>query len=491
MDLSNININFTSKIKPIKSLNENFTLCRCYVLALGKNRNRSNITKEVVDNALPSIFNIPVVGNLYESEDGNEDVHMGGHDVALEKGSDGKYKFKVLTVPYGVVPEDSNLAYEEIEEADGTINTYLSADIILWTGRNPKLLESVYDENIFWGQSMEISPVSVSRNKDNKEITDINEFVFSALCLLGKSDDEKFHVEPCFPSAAVKPKTSEDYDFSQHFQQMKEELAICFSNQNSKKEENQVEENKKTQSQLEELAEKANLKNDSNKTEDFEKNTEKHTQTESTNKKEDKSFKNFALTYNEKIDAINNELSKLEVSSENGFVFYRLCDFDDVFTYVEEVKFDQNGYNCVKGRFAYKFNENVAQVDAKTFELMFVKWLTKSEVDEVDKMREDLKELTAYKANNETAVKKQKLEAVLEEFSDLKDDSAFKTLTDNIESFESEEDLKEKLFAIRGKKMAFTFKKESKQKIKIPVELDNEKDNIDPYGAFIEKYLKK
>ena len=484
VDLSNMKIDFTAKIKPVKALNESFTLCRCYVLALGKNRNKSNITKDAVESATPTLFNIPVVGNLYEDENG--DLHIGGHDLALEKDADGKYKFKVLTIPYGVVPENANLAYEEVEEADGTKNTYLLADIILWTGRNPELLESIYSEDIFWGQSMEIYPTSVSRNKEDKNYTDINEFTFSALCLLGKSDNKDFHVEPCFPSAAVKPKTSDDYDFSQHFEQMKEELAICFSNQNSKKEEKQVEKDIKTHA---EEAEETTPEVNPVENEDTKVDVKNDGNDEGIENTEGETSENFALTYKEKIDAINKELARLDVASDELYAYYYLCDLDDKFVYVEENKFDQNGFSQEKGRFVYAFNEGVVEIDTASYEVMYVKWLTQTEVDELEKMREDFAALSTYKAENEALIKRQKLEAVTEEFLDLKDDESFLELVKEVDSFENEDALREKLFALRGKKVSFAAKTE-KEKVKIPVGLDK-KDKESPYGDFFDKHLNK
>ena len=60
-----IAITFKAKIKPVKPINEQFTLCKCFVMAIGKNVNKTIISKESVDDALPTLFNIPVVGHLY------------------------------------------------------------------------------------------------------------------------------------------------------------------------------------------------------------------------------------------------------------------------------------------------------------------------------------------------------------------------------------------------------------------------------------------
>ena len=76
-------VKFNAKITPVKPLNDEMTLCKCYVMAVGKNRNYSCISKEAVEDALPTIYNIPVVGHMYVGEDG--EYHMGGHDLKLHE----------------------------------------------------------------------------------------------------------------------------------------------------------------------------------------------------------------------------------------------------------------------------------------------------------------------------------------------------------------------------------------------------------------------
>ena len=140
--MDKLNIGFTSKVKPIKPINEQFTLCKCYVMALGKNENKTNIPKEAVDDALPSLFNIPVVAHLFADE--NSKKHVGGHDMELIVNEKGELAFHALTVPYETVPQQDDVHYEEVVEDDGKVNTYLVADIILWTGRYPELFCAKY-----------------------------------------------------------------------------------------------------------------------------------------------------------------------------------------------------------------------------------------------------------------------------------------------------------------------------------------------------------
>ena len=64
--MQNKTLSFSYVAKPIsyEKINDKFTRMKCYVLALGKNRNFSHISKEAVDSALPSLALVPVVAHL-------------------------------------------------------------------------------------------------------------------------------------------------------------------------------------------------------------------------------------------------------------------------------------------------------------------------------------------------------------------------------------------------------------------------------------------
>ena len=181
--IEGLSIGFKTKILPLKPINDEMTLCKCYIMALGKNNNKSNISKDAADDAEPTLFNIPVVGHVYVDDDGV--MHMGAHDMKVVKNEDGKYAFKMITVPYGTVPYQDNIHYEEVVEKDGSKATYLVADIILWTARYPELLSTRYSDEVYFNQSMEIKPLAMEVCDG---YTNILKYSYKALCLLGKDD---------------------------------------------------------------------------------------------------------------------------------------------------------------------------------------------------------------------------------------------------------------------------------------------------------------
>jgi len=470
-------INFTAKIKPIRPINEEFTLCKCYILALGKNRNKTIIDEAAVEEALSSLYNIPVVGHVFVDGEGNK--RLGGHDMKLEKDEDGKYKFQVLTVPYGTVPEDNEIGYEEVVEPNGETKTYLTANIILWTSRYPELKETVYSEDVWFGQSMEIKAKEIARGKtaEDKNFVHVTKFTFSGLCLLGKSDDANFHYEPCFPEAKVEPVEFElDKEFTLIFEEMKAELALCFSKKTSKEEDGL----------------KPKIINEANadgagEIQNTTQNAVKHTVTPQSTS----ALLSYAATYAVRREAIGNALCSFNVSNDAVCVQYYLADFDDKFVYAERYVATVGGGQgkFSKGRMTYEVcADETVIVQENSFQTMLVKWLTMDESASLDRQRDELATLSAYKASQETEAKERKIAAVADTFSDLAEDDAFIELKQKNINFSAEEFDAEKFetecFAIRGKKAA------PRSPLKIPVGNDSKTKNS-KYGGFFDTYLNK
>lgn len=231
MENKHTSITFKAKVNPIKPVNEEFTLCKVYVQGVGKNRNGSYMSKSNIEKFLPTLNYCPVVGHLfkYTDEEGNEKLAMGGHDWCITE----DWEIKDLTVPYGVVVNDS---YDfEIVNEYGTDVEYLTAQVILWTGRYPELKEAIYAEDFWFNQSMEIDVKRYRPLEEDSNYTELLEWLYSALCLLGKADDKNSpaHTEPCFISSRVVPMEFSKSEFAEVMNEMKEKLSFCFKNQPS------------------------------------------------------------------------------------------------------------------------------------------------------------------------------------------------------------------------------------------------------------------
>lgn len=218
-------IKFDAVIKDatVAPFNPLFSKAKVHVLYTGHNRNNSYFTKEAVEDALPSIFNIPVVGEYIVEKD-NFGTH-GGEIVFDEELED--YKFVHTTMPFGTVPESVNIYWENIIEEDGTENEYLVLDgVMVWTGRYDQL--EVLLEQGKLGQSMEIEVIDGSFSFiDGIQTFKIDKFLFSGLCMLGvdKGMNINDHVEPCFESGSISVAYNLDTNkFTNEYNQMMKQL---------------------------------------------------------------------------------------------------------------------------------------------------------------------------------------------------------------------------------------------------------------------------
>ncbi len=217
----NQTLGFISKLSNFEIVNREFIRCKCYMLATGDNVNGCDITLEAVKKAMSrdEFYNKPVVAHLYKDEE-NGKWRVGGHD---SKWVITNTSMEIINecIPFGTIPESSDLKLEEVLEPDGeTVNTYLTCQLILWTGRF-NILDAAYSDDIYFNQSCEIS-INEYHRKDN-DIIAIDDFTFSALCLLNKSDDKSKNVRPCFPSCRVEKMKAFSINtdkFKQNFESM-------------------------------------------------------------------------------------------------------------------------------------------------------------------------------------------------------------------------------------------------------------------------------
>lgn len=184
-----------SKFEMVK--NTGFARGQCRVAYAGKNRNYSDISKEAFDRAEKTVYGIPVVGNWLGD-------NFGGHDMIIEtKGNE--VSFKDSTIPFGFVPQDANPRWESVEDDNGNSKNYYTVDVVLWHERYQEPVQFIIDNGA--RQSMEIM-VEDGEWDDNWEYFNVNEFYYSALCLLGKDEDKdgikgEKDVEPCFEESSV------------------------------------------------------------------------------------------------------------------------------------------------------------------------------------------------------------------------------------------------------------------------------------------------
>lgn len=213
--------------------NSGFRRGTCKIAYAGKNRNFSDIPKEAFEKAKDSLSLIPIVGHWVGTDKGG----FGGHDVAIEL-SGNNADFKSLTIPYGVVPQDNNPEWFDVEDENGNIKKYYKTDIVLWYDRNPEQVQFIID-NDGVNQSMEIDVVSGEWTEDYKYFK-INEFEYSALCLLGRDNENPDNsVEPCFEDSeiTISQFALDKDEFKSEFTLMMNELKKAYSDTSEEKKE--------------------------------------------------------------------------------------------------------------------------------------------------------------------------------------------------------------------------------------------------------------
>lgn len=213
-------IDSTARFSNFQVLNPDFTRCKCNVMYVGRNRNRSDITQEALDKFIErkGYANIPVIGHIRNGQNGN---YMGSHDRKIEISNEGIKEINEC-VAYGVVPVDANPRFEKIIGNDGIEKDYFTLDLILWSHYFPEIMETKYSDEIYFNQSMEISINSAEVDKDNYLV--IHDFSMQGLCLLGKSSNKDENSEPCFEDSMVKRFSIDENQFNQNFNLMLEKL---------------------------------------------------------------------------------------------------------------------------------------------------------------------------------------------------------------------------------------------------------------------------
>ncbi len=399
--------------------NSGFKKGTCRIAYAGKNRNYSDIPKESFEKALNSLALIPIVGNF---KDGN----FHGHDVAIQlEGND--ISFIDLTSPIGVVPETHNAQWVDVEDENGNVKKYLQADVIFWFSRNPEPVQFIID-NGYVGQSMEIENIFGDWTEDG--YFRIDDFQFSALCLLGTDDENPENdVEPCFEESQVtisQFSLNKD-EFKSNFSQMMSELKNAYK----------------------ENAEEP----DTTQTEDFTEEVVEDSTTEETETTETTEVE-MAVTETEETDDTTEDVAEEEVIDYASII-------DGLNLQVQELTIQINTLN--------ETNNNLQTENSQ--------------------LKTDNAELSSFKSNILQEQRELQEDELFEKYDQLIDveDESYKKIKENKSNYSIEQLKKEIAFIFAEKKINFS----SNNNKKI-IKLGGDKGNtgeVSPYGNLFEKHL--
>ena len=179
----------------ITPLNPLISKCQIKVCYVGDtpNRNRSVITKEVAKKMANSLPGCPIVG-FYNEAKGDFEEHNRIIDI-----SNGEFKIKDTTRPYGFVDLNAKVWFQKFLDDGVNEHEYMMTEGWLWTGQYPECQRIIDHGN---NQSMELDEntlnASWSKNDNNKpQFFIINEAIISKLCTLGVEN------EPCFEGSNI------------------------------------------------------------------------------------------------------------------------------------------------------------------------------------------------------------------------------------------------------------------------------------------------
>ena len=157
-----------------------FTKVKIWLMHLGLNRNGSIFTKEVVQKAIPSLANTPIMASVGLNTWGVKDFE--GHESDIEVSEDGELRFINKTFPFGVIPENNNAKFETRVGDDMIEREYLTVEGLLWN-KWEDAVDILYGKHGVAGQSMELS--DEYKGYFDGENFEFTEFQFFGACLLG------------------------------------------------------------------------------------------------------------------------------------------------------------------------------------------------------------------------------------------------------------------------------------------------------------------
>ena len=99
---------------------------------------------------------------------------------------------------------------------------------------------------------------------------------------------------------------------------------------------------------------------------------------------------------------------------------------------------------------------------------MFVRWVTREELERIEADRAKYEELIRYKNDREQKDREAEFDVAIAEFSDMSDIDEFENISSNRYSYESVQDLKNACYMVRGK-YAHRFQKPKQSDPVIPI----------------------
>ena len=536
-------VEYPSKVSEIVDRNKSFDSCMLRICYPGTNRNRTNISRNAIEAAIPTIYYCPIVCNYDVETD-----EIGGHDVGIVRNESG-LRLVNLTDPIGVIPEGAAYHWETIDDG-GEEHDYLCIEGLLW--KRSAAYSKVKRDGIT-SQSMEIT---INSGKNVNGIYEIYSFDFTAFCLLGDG------LEPCFESAEmetfslevskarfsrmmadlkasythVTPANADEiHNYSKGGNEAVDDLLakyglssadIDFDTNGMKPDEIEqrfaaIADSKKFSSGDDAAGE--NAPDDGAGAEDAgAENTEPEAEPEPTPLDAEGTNTDGAGEG----EGVNNQatysITEGQLTSELSSVLREMETFHDEFWDEELARYYYLDHDCMLGEVyfadrkersnafgaSFTMNGDVPVIDMSTKKRKKIAYVdfdegavategasVYSEIEEYAKVRysklkEEVEELRSFKAQKDSDQRAADEQATFAKFEDLTGNADFEALRSNCKDYTIDQ-IEEKCFAIRGRNMTATFSANTvPEKVRVPIDGGTapEARNDEPYGGVFLRY---
>jgi len=150
------------------------------VMHTGKNMNNTSFTKDVINEAVPSIKNTPILGYITLNDDNEKDFR--GHEKKFRRDADG-LRYIYGGSAYGVIPESCNPRWVIKDDGTGTEREYLRVDGLLWTKFDEP--SEIFMRDIEKNHSVELTSMVIDENSVDRPV---KKFLFDGCCILSTTD---------------------------------------------------------------------------------------------------------------------------------------------------------------------------------------------------------------------------------------------------------------------------------------------------------------
>lgn len=487
-----------------KTEDTRFLKVKIWLMHTQENLNGSYFDKSVVEEAIPTLANTPILAYIEDNSEGEAD--FSDHRMVLVK-EDGKFQIKYIGQAIGVIPSENNAQFETRVCDDGIEREFLTCEGLVWAKWDDPI--DILNRDLTVSQSMELHDDYEGEWKDDN-LFHFTKFSFFGACALGKD------YLPAMRSATIETQFSYDNMFEEIQKKMEQFKHIS----NLSKEGGKQIVNEKL-----ELLSKYSLTEEDLKEKEI--NLEDFSVEELEDKLKEITKPEFSLVASQLRDELRAELYKDYTEDEWGYKSrsFWYVDHTDGMVIAEDAKdnyrlvglpYSLNGdaiaidfeskqrvkiaYEVFDGESDVQFNitskdkvEYDLNVKEKQLEQNFSqeKENTVNELNTLtenfSKLEEEVQGLREFKELKTTEERVNKETELFESFSAELNEDEMQPLKETASEF-SLEQLEEKLFTLIGKKKANFNKQPKKEKQTVKIEVEHVEEKPKAYGGLFEKY---